>query len=185
MSSIVVTNLVNDRQFRIEYDDVWVWRVGPEGNRYEECLARAAYTLDGERIAFADMGVDDRGHSASRMEYDALETFVVTVSRDGRALRCYATDFRRSERSSMGVSGMFGAIAHSFTAKIEDDVVVVTNRGTMARFRVASIRVGPRVAFGVILMHLGPGEYVANVSPIPAFEEAEPAYGSDPLANVS
>jgi len=88
-------------------------------------------------------------------------------------------DFREMKhRGGKGVtchhiSDKTGKLASIITVSEDDDIMLITNEGTIIRTSVSGINVYSRTASGVILMRLAEGSVINNVARIERDEDIE------------
>ena len=123
-------------------------------------------TLSGDDVVIGVAMVDD-------------EKTLLTVTEGGLGKRTSFSDFREMKhRGGKGVtchkltekSGKLAAIA---TVSEDDDIMLITNTGTIIRMSVSDINVYSRVASGVIVMRLGDDMKVINLSRLEKSEDIE------------
>ncbi len=123
-------------------------------------------TLSGDDVVIGVALVDD-------------EKTLLTVTEGGLGKRTSFSDFREMKhRGGKGVtchkltekSGKLAAIS---TVSEDDDIMLITNTGTIIRMSVSDINVYSRVASGVIVMRLGEGMKVINLSRLEKSEDIE------------
>ena len=134
------------------------------------------------------MGRTARGIRAMRLaEGDLIvgvavvdeEKTLLTVTEGGLAKRTLFSDFRLMKHR-----GGSGIIAHKITEKSgylsgiatvseDDDIMLITNEGTIIRTAVNSINVYSRSATGVIVMRLDDGARIYNFTRLEKDEEIE------------
>ena len=66
-----------------------------------------------------------------------------------------------------------GKLASVITVADDDDIMIITNEGTIIRTSVAGINVYSRTATGVIVMRLADGAYINNIARLEKTEEIE------------
>ena len=102
---------------------------------------------------------------------------LITVTENGYGKRTSFDEFRVKGR------GIFGVSCHNLTDKTgllagiaavddEDDLMVITNLGTIIRTPVKAINTYSRTASGVIVMRLGEGQSIVNFAKV-AHEDVE------------
>ena len=99
------------------------------------------------------------------------ETEILTVSENGYGKRTMLDDIRKTKRSGQGVLAMnstdkTGPLVKAENVLESDDLVLITNSGTLVRTRVNEIRTAGRVTQGVKLINLGNNEFVIDVQRI-------------------
>jgi len=102
---------------------------------------------------------------------------LITVTENGYGKRTPFEDFRVKGRGGLGVTchnltEKTGLLAGIAAVTDEDDLMMITNLGTIIRTPVAQINTYSRTAAGVIVMRLGEGQTLAGFSKV-AHEEQE------------
>ena len=104
---------------------------------------------------------------------------LLTVTEGGMGKRTSFDDFRQMKhRGGRGVtchhiSEKTGKLASIITVADDDDIMLITNEGTIIRTNVSGINVYSRTAGGVIIMRLAEGSYINNVARLDKAEEIE------------
>ena len=104
---------------------------------------------------------------------------LLTVTEGGMGKRTSFDDFRQMKhRGGRGVtchhiSEKTGKLASVITVAEDDDIMLITNEGTIIRTNVSGINVYSRTAGGVIIMRLAEGSYINNVARLDKAEEIE------------
>ena len=144
-------------------------------SRFEESsvrpLSRIARGVRGIKLREGDYVV-----GAVKVEDDKK---LITVTENGYGKRTPFDEFRVKGR------GIFGVSCHNLTDKTgllagiaavddDDDLVVITNLGTIIRTPVKAINTYSRTAAGVIVMRLGEGQSIVNFAKV-AHEDVEDA----------
>ena len=107
------------------------------------------------------------------------EKYLLTMTEGGVGKRTSFEDFRQMKhRGGRGVSCQnitekTGKLATVITVSEDDDIMLITNEGTIIRTSVSSINVYSRTATGVIVMRLAEGSYINNVARLEKAEEIE------------
>ncbi len=132
-------------------------------------LGRTARGVRGVKLREGDYVV-----GAVRIEEDKQ---LVTVTENGYGKRTPFDDFRVKGRGGLGVTchnltDKTGLLAGIAAVDDGDDLMMITNLGTIIRTPVAQINTYSRTAAGVIVMRLADGQSVVNFSKV-AHEEAE------------
>ena len=99
------------------------------------------------------------------------EQFILVVTEKGFGKLTSAYDYRITKRGASGISNIalqkkHGAIIASFPVKLDNDVLVITNLGTLIRIKAKDIRVTSRNTMGVKLMNLKKNESVISTTKI-------------------
>ena len=107
------------------------------------------------------------------------EKYMLTVTENGMGKRTPFSDFREMKhRGGRGVtchniSEKTGKLASIITVSEDDDIMLITNEGTIIRTSVSGINVYSRTASGVIIMRLAEGSIINNVERLEKEEEIE------------
>ena len=150
-------------------------------------------TRNGQAVRFDENNVRAMGRTARGVRGITLEgdDYVVgvalvddtktllTVTEGGMGKRTSFSDFRQMKhRGGKGVTchnitEKTGKLASVITVDDDDDIMIITNEGTIIRTSVSGINVYSRTATGVILMRLGEGAYINNIARLEKTEEIE------------
>ena len=109
------------------------------------------------------------------------EKTLLTLTENGMGKRTEFSDFREMKnRGGRGVSCQHitektGKLASIITVSEDDDIMLITNEGTIIRTSVSGINVYSRTATGVIIMRLDEGSYINNVARLEKAEEIDAA----------
>ena len=137
------------------------------------CMGRTAHgvkgiTLVGEDYVVGVAVVDE-------------EKTLLTITDNGMGKRTDFSDFRQMKnRGGKGVTCQnitekTGKLASIITVSDDDDIMLITNEGTIIRTSVSGINVYSRTATGVIVMRLAEGSFINNVARLEKAEEIEEA----------
>ena len=117
------------------------------------------------------------------LEEDSL---VLAISENGYGKRSNPDDYRETARNGKGVRGMMltektGYLAAQLAVKDDEDILLITDDGTIIRTPVNEIRICGRATQGVRLMRIGENSRVVGVARASKEEEeAEDAQTPDP-----
>ena len=104
---------------------------------------------------------------------------LLTITENGMGKRTDFSDFREMKhRGGRGVAchkinEKTGKLAAIITVSDDDDIMLITNEGTIIRTSVSGINVYSRTASGVIIMRLADGSVINNVARLEKQEEIE------------
>ncbi len=135
------------------------------------CMGRGARGVRGISLSGDDVVV-----GAARVEDDKT---LLTVTENGMGKRTSFDDFREMKnRGGKGVachkiSDKTGKLSSIITVSEDDDIMLITNEGTIIRTSVSGINVYSRTASGVIIMRLSDGCTINNVARLEKQEEIE------------
>ncbi len=107
------------------------------------------------------------------------EKTLLTVTERGMGKRTSFEDFRQMKhRGGKGVTchkitEKTGKLATVITVGEDDDIMMITNEGTIIRTNVSSINVYSRTATGVIIMRMGEDAVINNVARLERAEDIE------------
>ena len=137
------------------------------------CMGRAAHGVKGITLTGDDYVV-------GVAVVDEAKT-LLTITENGMGKRTEFSDFRQMKnRGGKGVTcqnitDKTGKLASIITVAEDDDIMLITNEGTIIRTSVSGINVYSRTATGVIVMRLSDGSYINNVARLERAEEIEEA----------
>ncbi len=99
----------------------------------------------------------------------AAEQFILTLTAKGFGKRSSAYEFRTSGRGGQGIAALdltkkHGWVVGSFLVEDTDDIVIVSNGGTIIRTPVADIRIAGRRTQGVTVFRVEEHEHVVSVA---------------------
>jgi DNA gyrase subunit A len=114
------------------------------------------------------LGKDDALVAACRVQPDAL---LLVVSENGFGKCTPLTEYRVQSRGGKGIFTMnvtrkTGSVVAAEVVEKDDKVILVTANGKGIRLRVADLRITGRIAQGVKLIDLAPGDTVAAITRI-------------------
>ena len=104
---------------------------------------------------------------------------LLTITENGIGKRTEFSDFRlMKNRGGRGVccqniNEKTGKLASVITVDEDDDIMIITNEGTIIRTSVSGINVYSRGATGVIIMRTQEGSYINNITRLEKNEEIE------------
>lgn len=135
-------------------------------------LSRTARGVRGVRLREGDFVV-----GAVKVEDDKK---LITITENGYGKRTDFEDFRVKGRGGLGVtchglSDKTGLLAGVASVDDNDDLMLITNAGTIIRTPVAAINTYSRSAGGVIVMRLAEGQSIVNFSKVAHEDETEEA----------
>lgn len=107
-----------------------------------------------------------------------LEQFILTITENGYGKRTSAYEYRITGRGGQGVlnidtSERNGPVVASMPVEESDQIILLTDAGTLIRTKVKDIRITGRSAMGVKVMNLKDGEKVISVTRISMDEDAD------------
>jgi DNA gyrase subunit A len=124
------------------------------------------------------INLDDDDYVVGVALVDDTKT-LLTVTEGGMGKRTSFEDFRQMKhRGGKGVSchkitDKSGKLSSIVTVGEDDDIMLITNEGTIIRTSVSGINVYSRTATGVIIMRLANGSYINNVARLDKDEDIE------------
>ncbi len=152
-------------------------------------------TKDGSAVRFSESNVRAMGRNARGVRGISLRggdyvcgvalveegKQLITITENGYGKRTEFEDFRlMKNRGGMGVvcnniNDKTGRLAGISTVSEDDDIMIITDTGTIIRTPVKDIPVYSRCAAGVIVMRLGEGQSIVNFTRVASAEEEEKA----------
>ncbi len=150
-------------------------------------------TRDGNAVRFDENNVRAMGRAARGVKGITLSDddyvvgvalvdeskYLLTVTENGMGKRTRFEDFRQMKhRGGKGVTchnitEKSGKLATVITVAEDDDIMLITNEGTIIRTNVSGINIYSRTATGVIIMRLDEGSWINNVARLEKTEEIE------------
>jgi DNA gyrase subunit A len=175
--------------------------VGPEERRAYLVMARDRRRQMGEESDLAaaqngngngngDHAPDDEvdGEAALTEEQfedlAAREQFLLSVTEKGFGVRSSAYDYRITGRGGQGLNNMDlsrrgDAMVAVFPVGHDDQIMLVTDGGTVIRVPVHDIRIARRGSAGVVVFKVGDGERVVSVARLPEASDDNGDNGED------
>jgi len=136
--------------------------------RHANALRRA----EEEGSSGTDVGAGGLLSEERLTQLAAAEQFILTLSEDGLGKRTSAYEFRTMGRGNQGVAAIdigragkqTAAVAASFPVQPGDQLMLVTNGGTLIRTSVDEIRIAGRSTRGVYVFRVADGEQIVSVA---------------------
>lgn len=105
------------------------------------------------------------------------EEFILTITKNGFGKRSSAYEYRVTNRGGSGITNIItsernGSIINSFAVTPEDQIMVISNKGTLIRCSVSEIRIAGRSTQGVTIIRVVKDEVVVNAVRIKASSSA-------------
>ncbi len=99
------------------------------------------------------------------------EDFILTITKNGYGKRSSAYEYRITNRGGSGITNIItskrnGEVVASFPIDNSDQVMIITNKGTLIRSDIATVRITGRSTQGVTLIKAREGENVVSVARI-------------------
>ena len=137
------------------------------------------------------MGRVSRGVHSIRLDRDDCvvdmavieeNSLVLSITENGYGKRTDPEEYRETARNGKGVKAMnltekTGYLVAQLTVREDEDLMIITDDGTIIRTPVSDIRVAGRATQGVRLMRIGDGKRVVGVARAEAEPEEEPEAG--------
>ena len=134
------------------------------------------------------LGEDDSVIDMSVLAPDAdQETRILSVADDGVGRLTEASEFRETARGGQGIAnldlrrsgGKEARVVATFPVALGDELMLVTDGGTMIRCPVEGIRIAGRATRGVRILDVAEGERVVSVTRLAEEGEASASGGGD------
>lgn len=126
---------------------------------------RSARGVIGMRLKGDDYLID-----SSALNTDESKQFLLVLSKNGRGKLARLTDFRIQKRSGLGLRAIklakIDSLASGRIVNKEDEVIIVTEKGTVSRQSIKRISVQGRAARGVMVQKLDKGDKVVAFKPL-------------------
>jgi len=154
------------------HKEVMLFSSGGKAIRFDEdevrVMGRTARGVRGMKLP--------EGQHIVSMEIVHPGTLILTATANGYGKCTPVEDYSKTRRGAQGVisiktTARNGEVVAAVTVTPEDEVVLITNRGTLVRTPVAEISVVGRNTQGVKLMNLGQGEQLVDVAKVAAEED--------------
>lgn len=115
---------------------------------------------------------------------------VMVVSEQGYGKRSALEDYRITNRGGKGVKTITvtdktGELVSLKAVTDEDDLMIITKKGTMIRMGVDTLRVMGRATQGVRLITLRKGDEIASIAKVPASEEEDEVMDAEGVENIA
>ena len=162
--------------------DLMMFTASGKGIRYPEqdvrAMGRTAAGVRGIRIR-----PDDKVISLIAVQPDE-ENIILFATENGFGKRTRVSDFSRQGRGGQGVISIQtternGHVIGAILASDEDEVMLISNAGTLVRTPVADISVMSRNTQGVTLIRLGNGEKLVQIEPVATDDEDDGEAGEE------
>ena len=145
--------------------------------RFPESKARSmGRNASGVRAITVDSEKDEVVGMVVVKEGDGFD--IMVVSEKGYGKRSALEDYRITNRGGKGVKTITvtektGELVSLKAVNDEDDLMIITKKGTMIRMGVDTLRVMGRATQGVRLINLRKEDEIASIAKVPASEEEE------------
>jgi len=145
--------------------------------RFPESKVRSmGRNASGVRAITVDSETDEVVGMIVVQEGDGFD--VMVVSEQGYGKRSALEDYRITNRGGKGVKTITvtdktGELVSLKAVTDEDDLMIITKKGTMIRMGVDTLRVMGRATQGVRLITLRKGDEIASIAKVPASEDEE------------
>ncbi len=112
---------------------------------------------------------------------------ILSITENGFGKRTVVTEFPLHNRGGKGVichnvGGKYGKLCGIAAVNEEEDVMLITNTGTIIRTKIASINTYSRTAGGVTVMKVAEGTSIVGFTPVaPEEEKDEPTEGEEQI----
>ena len=160
------------------------------------------FSAEGKAMRFAEsdvrsMGRTARGVRGMRIDSDNAvismvvvepESYILTATSTGYGKRTIETDYPRKGRGGMGVisikaSERNGQVVSAISVIDEDEVMLISDGGTLVRTRVSEISALGRNTQGVRLIKLGKNEQVVGMAKVQDSDDDEEEIDEEVLGN--
>lgn len=160
-------SILSGAQFSIEERDNYL-RI-PLDLRLELAESEDAALLEGK-----DFGLDSNKIMAMAKD----EEFILTLTENGFAKRSSAYEYKATGRGGSGVVNIVtsernGNVVASMPITPEEQLLMITDRGTVIRCPVVDVRVSGRATQGVVVFRTASNEHVVSAEKIPAEDSSE------------
>tara|TARA_B110000259_G_scaffold9018_1_gene9969 strand:- start:2954 stop:3862 length:909 start_codon:yes stop_codon:yes gene_type:complete len=159
-----------------EQDIMLALRSGKAIRFSEDKVRSMGRNASGVRAITVDSEIDQVVGMIVVKEGDGFD--VMVVSEKGYGKRSSLDDYRITNRGGKGVktitvSEKTGELVSLKVVNDDDDLMIITKKGTMIRMGVDTLRVMGRATQGVRLINLRTNDEIASIAKVPASEEEE------------
>ena len=171
-----------------EQDIMLALRSGKAIRFSEDKVRSMGRNASGVRAITVDSEIDQVVGMIVVKEGDGFD--VMVVSEKGYGKRSSLDDYRITNRGGKGVktitvSEKTGELVSLKVVNDEDDLMIITKKGTMIRMGVDTLRVMGRATQGVRLINLRTNDEIASIAKVPASEEEEEIEGLEEVVEGS
>lgn len=171
-----------------EQDIMLALRSGKAIRFSEDKVRSMGRNASGVRAITVDSEIDQVVGMIVVKEGDGFD--VMVVSEKGYGKRSSLDDYRITNRGGKGVktitvSEKTGELVSLKVVNDEDDLMIITKKGTMIRMGVDTLRVMGRATQGVRLINLRTNDEIASIAKVPASEEEEEIEGLEGVVEGS
>jgi DNA gyrase subunit A len=156
-------------------------------NRFHESLIRE---VGRNSIGVRGIRLREKDEVVGMVIAENEENSILVVSKNGYGKRANVAAFRKTKRGSKGVKALnltekTGEMIYIHETDHENDLMIMTQNGTVIRQTVADIRIMSRNTQGVRLIRLRDDDNIADICIVPPYEEELPAEISETADNAA
>ncbi|HQO08700.1 MAG TPA: DNA gyrase subunit A [Clostridiales bacterium] len=146
-------------------------------NRFHESLIRE---VGRNSIGVKGINLREKDEVVGMVVSSDENSSIMVVSKNGYGKRATVSAFRKTKRGSKGVKALnltekTGEMIYIHETDDMNDIMIMTENGTVIRQKVIDIRVMGRNTQGVRLIRLRDDDNIADICMVPPYEEDEPA----------
>jgi DNA gyrase subunit A len=109
------------------------------------------------------------------IKYASAEEFIITVTENGYGKRTSAYEYRVTNRGGKGIVNIItsernGVVVSSFPIGFEDQIMLITDHGTIIRCPIADVRIAGRNTQGVTIFRTAKKEKIVSIALVPISE---------------
>jgi DNA gyrase subunit A len=118
------------------------------------------------------------------MQYALAEEFILSVTENGFGKRTSAYEYRVTNRGGQGIVNIVtsprnGPVISSFPIDFEDQIMLITDHGTVIRCPIHDIRIAGRNTQGVTIFRTAEKEKIVSIAQLPSAKDDEEMDGED------
>ena len=118
------------------------------------------------------------------MKYALAEEFILSVTENGFGKRTSAYEYRVTNRGGQGIVNIVtsprnGSVISSFPIDFEDQIMLITDHGTIIRCPIHDVRIAGRNTQGVTIFRTAEKEKIVSIATLPSTKDDEEADGED------
>lgn len=118
-------------------------------------------------------------------KYALSEEFILSITENGFGKRTSAYEYRVTNRGGQGIVNIVtsprnGSVVSSFPIGFDDQIMLITDHGTVIRCPIHDIRIAGRNTQGVTIFRTAEKETIVSIAMLPSSKDEEEADGDDP-----
>ncbi len=136
-----------------------------------------------------DIKIDESSYDLPKeklFKYASAEEFIITVTENGYGKRTSAYEYRVTNRGGKGIVNIItsernGVVVSSFPIGFDDQVMLITDHGTIIRCPIVDVRIAGRNTQGVTIFRTAKKEKIVSIALVPITEDGDDNSESDEI----